>query len=87
MELPAGLVQDTFEHTLKTLSKCFLNDKFQRYLVFDTYDVPDSQDLDIPLNTRMFEESMNGLLSEEGGVFATIPGSSVTSIWSVEEFR
>lgn len=82
MELPAGLVQDTFEHTLKTLSKCFVNDIFQRYLVFDTYDVPDSHDLDIPLNTRMFEESLNGLMSEEGGgVFATVPGSRVTSVW------
>ncbi|KAH4103817.1 hypothetical protein HBH70_097180 [Parastagonospora nodorum] len=87
MELPAGLIQDTHEHTLKTLSKCFVNDIFQRYLVFDTFDIPDSQDLDIPLNTRMFENSLKGLLSEEGGVFATVPGSGVTSIWYLEDLK
>jgi hypothetical protein len=80
MEIPAGLVEDTLDHTIETLSKCFCNDTFQRYLVFDHLEIPDSETLDASLNKREFDEAVPGLMSD-GAVLVTVPGSGIASVW------
>jgi hypothetical protein len=80
MEIPAGLVADTIEHTVETLSKCFCNDTFQRYLVFDHLQISDSETLDAALNKREFDEAVPALV-EDGAALITAPGSALASVW------
>jgi hypothetical protein len=80
MEIPAGLARDSLEHTVETLSKCFCNDTFQRYLVFDHLEIPDSETLDAALNRREFEEAVPALVSD-GAALVTMPGTGLSSVW------
>lgn len=80
MEIPVGLVKDSLEHTIETLSKCFCNDTFQRYLVFDHLEIPDSETLNAHLNKREFEEAVPALV-EDGATLITVPGSGIASVW------
>jgi hypothetical protein len=83
MDLPTGLVNDTAEHTISTLARCFTSDAFQRYLVFDHLELPESQPFDVEINERAFNDFVPALVSE-GAVLVTIPGSGIVSVWCVD---
>ena len=80
LEIPAGLVEDTPEHTITTLSNCFNNDTFQRYLVFDYLNIPDTEKLVASMNQKAFGEFIPAIMSD-GGLLVTFPGSAITSVW------
>jgi hypothetical protein len=82
MDLPSGLVYDTPEHTISTLATCFISDAFQRYLVFDHLELPDTQPFDVETNKRAFSDFIPAL-SSEGAVLVTLPGSGIVSVWYV----
>jgi hypothetical protein len=83
MDLPTGLVNDTPEHTISTLARCFISDAFQRYLVFDHLELPDSQPFDVDINERAFNDFVPALVSD-GAVLVTVPGSGIVSVWYVD---
>lgn len=80
LEIPEGLVEDTPEHTITTLSNCFNDDAFQRYLVFDHLDIPDTERLVASMNQQAFGEFIPSII-DDGGVLVTLPGSAITSVW------
>lgn len=80
IEIPTGLIEDTLEHTITTLSNCFNDDAFQRYLVFDHLGIPESENLVTPMNKRAFGEFIPAIMAD-GGVLVTLPGSAITSVW------
>lgn len=80
IEIPAGLIEDTPEHTITTLSNCFNDDAFQRYLVFDHLGIPESEKLVASMNRKAFGEFIPAIMAD-GGVPITLPGSAVTSVW------
>jgi hypothetical protein len=78
--IPAGLVADTQDHAINILSTCFVNDAFQRYLVFDHLELPDSAEFDLSVNRRAFSEFIPEIAAS-GAVLVTVPGSAITSVW------
>jgi hypothetical protein len=78
--IPAGLVADTPDHVVDVLSTCFVNDAFQRYLVFDHLELPDSLDFDVSVNKRSFSEFVPDIAAS-GAAMVTVPGSAITSVW------
>lgn len=80
MEIPTGLVEDTVEHTVEVLAKTFINDPFQRYLVFDQFELPDSESLDVSVNRRLFSEFIPEI-KEGGASLVTLPGTGIASVW------
>jgi hypothetical protein len=80
IQIPEGLVADTPDHAVDILSKCFVNDAFQRYLVFDHLELPDSLDFDVTVNKRAFSEFVPDIAAS-GAALVTVPGSAITSIW------
>jgi hypothetical protein len=83
MEIPKGLVADTPEHTIEIVSKCFVNDAYQRYLVFDHLEIPDSVPFDVSLNEQLFSDFIHGLAASEAASLITLPGSAIASVWWV----
>lgn len=80
LDIPAGLIEDTSEHTITTLSNCFNDDAFQRYLVFDHLGIRESETLVTSMNKRAFGEFIPAIMAD-GGVLVTLPGSAITSVW------
>jgi hypothetical protein len=78
--IPAGLVADTQDHAVNILSTCFVNDAFQRYLVFDHLELPDSSEFDVSVNKRAFGEFIPEIAAG-GAALVTVPGSAITSVW------
>jgi hypothetical protein len=81
MEIPKGLVADTPERTIEILSKCFVNDAFQRYLVFDALELPDSVPFEVSLNEQLFNDFIHGIAASGVASLITLPGSAITSVW------
>jgi hypothetical protein len=79
--IPAGLVEDTLDHTLSILCPQFVNDKFQRYVAHDGLNLPDTvRDLSPDMNRQLFNVVVPGILNE-GGRMITLEGSGIASIW------
>ncbi|KAH7384412.1 hypothetical protein DE146DRAFT_681422 [Phaeosphaeria sp. MPI-PUGE-AT-0046c] len=85
IEIPAGLIEDTTEHNISTLSNCFDDDAFQRYLVFDYLGIPDTERLVASTNKRAFSDLIPAIVAD-GGIPITLPGSAITSVWKLETF-
>jgi hypothetical protein len=81
IQIPAGLVQDTQDHTIHSLAACFNSDPFLRFLVCDFLQAPDD-DFSLSLNTTAFGEFVPKLVFD-GAVPVTVPGSGIASLWLV----
>jgi hypothetical protein len=79
--IPAGLIEDTLEHTKRILSPQFAQDAFQRYIVADALKLPETtQEITVEQNNEVFGIVVPDLLSK-GGRMITLAGSGIATVW------
>jgi hypothetical protein len=78
--VPAGLEEDSPEHTIEILAKQFNDDAFQRYVLLDELQGSGKRDIGEELNKEVFEFMIPDFL-RGGARMMTVPGSGVASVW------
>jgi hypothetical protein len=78
--IPAGLQEDTIDHTVEILAKQFEGDAFQRYILLDEMQESGKTEIGLETNKELFEFIVPGFV-KGGARCLTIAGSGVASVW------
>jgi len=79
---PAGLIEDTFDHTVDILASTFHNDPFMRYFQFDE-EAGRQTELSYEYLHPVMTDIIKGFIEDEGATLVTLPGIDLTSAWFV----
>ncbi|KAI4655252.1 uncharacterized protein J4E79_008318 [Alternaria viburni] len=82
--VPAGLIEDTLDHTIEILAKQFEPDAFQRYILLDEMQGSGKTDIGEEMNKEVFAFIVPDFI-KAGARCMTVPGSGVASVWTLEE--
>lgn len=78
--IPAGLQEDTLDHTVEILAKQFKDDAFQRYILLDELKKNGKRDIETEFNIAVFDFVVRGMV-KGGARCITVEKSGVTSVW------
>lgn len=81
--IPAGTVEDTFEHAIEIIAETFRDDPFQRYALIEELQAEGVRDISYELNKAVFSDVIPGMVQDGARSLTTVELSGVASVWYV----
>lgn len=82
--IPAGTVEDTFEHAIEIIAETFRDDPFQRYALIEELQAEGVRDISYELNKAVFSDVIPGMVQDGARSLTTVELSGVASVWVVQ---